>query len=360
MRRAHAVHDGPDLVERAARECGDADDGRPGGKRHATRNAHHDVLALLVGAHEVPLVEQDDERAAALDRKACDLLVLFGDALGGVHDEQAHVRLVDGAKAPDEAVVLDVLVHEVALAHASGVDESVALALALHDHVECVTRGAGDVAHDGAVLSGKAVGDGGLAHVRAADDCHPKGVLGILGLLGLLGQGRHDLVEQVSRAVSVNGRDGPGLAESQGVEVPQGLLVRGVVKLVGHEEDRLARAAQDAGDRLVLVRDARGCVDDEDDDVGLDAGGLGLLADAAGEGVVGAAGLDAARVNEREVHAVPVGVMVAAVARDAAALMDDGFLLLGYAVHQCRLADVGSADDGDDGLGHACSLLGCT
>lgn len=120
--------------------------------------------------------------------RPADLLVLLGDALGGVHDEQAHVRLVDGAKAPDEAVVLDVLVHEVALSHAGGVNESVALALALHDHVERVTRGAGDVAHDGAVLAGEAVGDGGLAHVRAADDCHTQGVLGILGLLGLLGR----------------------------------------------------------------------------------------------------------------------------------------------------------------------------
>ncbi len=35
-------------------------------------------------------------------------------------------------------------------------------------------------------------------------------------------------------------------------------------------------------------------------------------------------GLDAARVDEHELMAVPVGNMVAAVARDAAALMDDG------------------------------------
>ncbi len=294
----------------------------------------------------------DDEGAAALDGKARDLLVLLGDALGGVDHEQAHVGLVDGAQPAHEAVVLDVLVDEVALAHAGRVDEAVALALALDHDVERVARCAGDVGDDRAVLARKAVGDRGLAHVRAADDGDAQGVGGVLGLLGGLGQRRHDLIEQVAGAVAVGGRDGARLTEAQGVEVPEGLLVGGVIELVGYEEDGLAGAAQDARDRLVLLGDARGGVDDEHDDIGLLAGRLGLLADVAGEGVVGAAGLDAARVDEREVDAVPVGLVVAAVARDAAALVDDGFLLLCYAVHQRGLADVRAADDGDDRLGH--------
>ena len=81
MGGTHAVNDGPDLVERATGEGRHANDGGPGGERHAARHAHHDVLALLVGADEVPLVEQDDQGAAALDGKAGDLLVLLGDAL---------------------------------------------------------------------------------------------------------------------------------------------------------------------------------------------------------------------------------------------------------------------------------------
>ena len=114
---------------------------------------------------------------------------------------------------------------EVALAHAGRVDEAVALALALHHDVERVSGGAGHVAHDGAVLAGEAVRDGGLAHVRAADDGDAKGVLGIRGLLDLLGQCRHDLIEKVSRTVAVRRGDGPRLAQAQGVEVPERLLV---------------------------------------------------------------------------------------------------------------------------------------
>ena len=346
------VDEWPHLVERAARERRDAHVRGPRGEGEPARDRLHDVLALLVGRDEVPLVEQDDEAAAALDGKAGDLLVLLGDADGGVDHEQAHVGLVDGAQAAHEAVVLDVLVHEVALAHARRVDEPVALPSALDHDVERVARGASHVGDDGAVLAREAVGDGALAHVGPADDGEAQGVLRVDGLVGGLGQGRDDLVEQVSRTVAVRGRKRAGLAETEGVEVPDGLLVGGVVDLVGHEEGGLLGAAQDARDRLVLLGDAGGGVDHEDDGVRLLAGGLGLLADASSEGVVGLAGLDAAGVHQREVDAVPVGVVVAAVACDAARLVDDGVLLLGDAVDERGLADVGTADHGDDGLGH--------
>ena len=57
------------------------------------------------------------------------------------------------------------------------------------------------------------------------------------------------------------------------------------------------------------------------------------------EGVV-VSHLDAAGVDELELHAVPIGLVVGAVARDAAHLVDDGLVGLGYAVHEGGLADV--------------------
>ena len=360
VRGARAVDDAPHLVERAAREGARAQDRRPRGEGEAARHGLHDVLARLVSGDEIPLVEQHHEAAASLDGEAGHLLVLLGHALGGVHHEHADVGLVDGAKAAHHTVVLDVLVHEVALAHAGSVDKTVATPVVLDHNVEGVARGAGHVGDDGAVTTGEAVGDGALAHVGPADDGDAQGVCRVGALGCLLGKGRDDLVEEVARAVAVRGRDGAWLTEAEGVELPDGLLVVGVVELVGHEEDRLLGAAQDARDRLVLLGDAGARVHNEDDGVGLSAGGLGLLADAAGEGVVGLAGLDAAGVDQREVAAVPVGVVVAAVARDAAALVDDGLPGLGYAVHQRGLAHVGATDDGDDGLGHAYSLLACS
>ena len=85
-----------------------------------------------------------------------------------------------------------------------------------------------------------------------------------------------------------------------------------------------------------------------------------MLADAAGKGVVRATRLDTTGVNESELATAPICLVVAAVSGDATAFVDDGFLLLCNAVNQRGLADVGASDDGDDGLGHECSLLECS
>ena len=85
-----------------------------------------------------------------------------------------------------------------------------------------------------------------------------------------------------------------------------------------------------------------------------------MLADAAGKGVVGATGLDTTGVNESELATTPVCLVVAAIPGNATAFVDDGFLLLCNTVNQRGLADVGASDDGDDGLGHECSLLECS
>ena len=108
---------------------------------------------------------------------------------------------------------------------------------------------------------------------------------------------------------------------------------------------------------LVLVGHAGGAVDDEHDDVGLVHGEDRLLADAGGEDVLGLDGLDAARVDDREVAAIPVRVMVGAVPRDAARLVDDGVAGERDAVDERGLADVRAADDGHDRLRHVFSLL---
>ena len=59
--------------------------------------------------------------------------------------------------------------------------------------------------------------------------------------------------------------------------------------------------------------------------------------------------LDAAGIDELEIDAVPVGLMIGAVARDAAHLVDDGLVGLGYAVDEGGLADVRPSDHRDDG-----------
>ena len=83
------------------------------------------------------------------------------------------------------------------------------------------------------------------------------------------GQARDDRVEQVARAVAVDGRDRDRVAEAEPVELERLRLAPRLVDLVRDQEDRLARVAEDRRQLLVAGRDPGPGVDDEEDEVGL-------------------------------------------------------------------------------------------
>ena len=143
-------------------------------------------------------------------------------------------------------------------------------------------------------------------------------------LLVALGRQRpDDRVEQVARAAPVRGRDRVGLVPAQRVELGALELALLVVGLVDRDDDRRLGAAQDLG-RLLVGRGHPGRgIDDEHDDVRLGDGQPGLLLDARLDGVVGIQ-LEAARVDDHEAPAVPLGIAVQAVARRAGPVLDDG------------------------------------
>ena len=224
------------------------------------------------------------------------------------------------------------------------------LAVALDDGVDGVARGAGDVGHDGAVRAQDAVEQRGLTGVGAADNGHVQRVGELVGDLVLfLGEQGHDVVEQVARAMAVQGRERRGLTDAERIELPDVVVLAiGVVELVHQQKDRLVGALEHAGDRLVLLGDAGAAVDHKQDDGGFLGGGEGLVADGRGKDVIALERLDAARVDDGELAAVPIGRVIRAVARDAAGLVDDGVRGLGQAVDERGLAHVGASDDGDD------------
>ena len=224
------------------------------------------------------------------------------------------------------------------------------LAVALHDGVDGVARRAGNVGHDRAVGAQDAVEQRRLTGVGTADDGDVQRVGELIGdlVLFLRKQG-HDVVEQVARAVAVQGRERRGLADTERIELPDAVVLAiGVVELVHQQKDRLVAALEHAGDRLVLLGDAGAAVDHKQDDGGFLGGGEGLVANGRGEDVIALERFDAARVDDGELAAVPIGRVVRAVARDAAGLVDDGVRGLGQAVNERGLAHVGASDDGDD------------
>ena len=224
------------------------------------------------------------------------------------------------------------------------------LAVALDDGIDGVARRAGDVGHDGAIGTQDAVEQRRLAGVGSADDGDVECVGELVGdLVLLLGQQRHDVIEQVARAMTVEGRERRGLTDAERIELPDVVVLAiGVVELVHQQKDWLVAALEHAGDRLVLLGDAGAAVDHKQDDGGFLGGGEGLVADGRGKDVVALERLDAARVDDGELAAVPIGRVIRPVARDAARLVDDGVRGLGQAVNERGLAHVRASDDGDD------------
>ena len=157
----------------------------------------------------------------------------------------------------------------------------------------------------------------------------------------------HQLVEQIAGAPAVQRAHRPRVRRGRARMNSQTRRLAGdVVHLVGDHEHRcVGSRRRTAGHAGVLLGDAGGRVDHHDHHVGRRDRLLALRGHLVVEVV--AAGHPAAGVDEQELAALPLAVDLLAVAGDARALLDDRLAAPEDAVHQGRLADVGSPDDGD-------------
>jgi hypothetical protein len=141
-------------------------------------------------------------------------------------------------------------------------------------------------------------------------------------------------------------RDREDIAERELVQGDRRELALVVVDLVGRNQHWLAAAAQVLGDLEVDGGRALARVDHEQDQIGLFDRDLGLVADVRGQAGV-EAGVEATRVDEQKVAALPRADAVQAITRDARLVLDDRLAAADETVEQRRLADVGAADDRD-------------
>ena len=146
------------------------------------------------------------------------------------------------------------------------------------------------------------------------------------------------------------------VAQAEGEHLPDQTFTVGVVDLVDHEEHRtLGQLPHDDGDTAVLLGDPGDGIDHHKHHIRF---ADRLLALAAHLVVQRRALRDpAARVDEGERHALPVGVDELAVAGDARLLLHDRDALAHDPVHQRGLPHVGPTDDRDGGpvMSHAAS-----
>ena len=137
-------------------------------------------------------------------RQTGDLRVLLRHTLGGVDQDQTDVGAVNGVDGAQVGKLLDGIVDLGLAAHTGRVDEAVFSEFIFKIAVDGVARRACDVRDDHALLAEDAVEQAGLADIRLADDGDVDDLALVL-LLRLLRQVRHAPVEQIARAVAVDG-----------------------------------------------------------------------------------------------------------------------------------------------------------
>ncbi len=230
------------------------------------------------------------------------------------------------------------------LAQPGGIDETPYLAAQFDQRVHRVDGGAGDVVHHRTLGAGQPVQQRALADVRLADQRDPSRSPAGRRDLRHRGQRGDHLVEQVGHAAAVDRADRVRLTHTQRPQrggVGFALLV---VNLVGRQEHRLARAAQDAGRRLVAGGGADDGVDHQDHRVGGLHGHRRLLGDLLLQAF--RVRLPPAGVLNGEAVPGPGGVVGHPVAGHPGQILHDGLAAAQDAVHQSRFADVGPPDDG--------------
>jgi hypothetical protein len=162
---------------------------------------------------------------------------------------------------------------------------------------------------------------------------------------------RAEVLEQIHQALAMFGGEGDRLAEAEGEGFEPASFAAAAFGLVGGDDDGRVLLAEPAGDFLVERGDALASIDNEQGDVGLADGGLGLPAHPAGE-ACGILVLEAGGVHDIELEAEQGGMADATIAGHTRTIIDQRHALADETVEEGRLAHVRAPDDGDDGIGH--------
>ena len=158
----------------------------------------------------------------------------------------------------------------------------------------------------------------------------------------------HDRLIQLAHPLAMSGRDRHRLTQPQAVGIEQTGLSGPAFRLVGQQDDRLARLAHDLGKGLVERHDTGARIDQQQTDIRILDRDLGLGAHLRLQTflflVVIAGGVD-----QTQVHIAETAHGLTAVARDARPVIDNRQRLSRQAIEQRRFSHIGPSNDGDAG-----------
>lgn len=225
---------------------------------------------------------------------------------------------------------------------------SVVWGLIVEVNADGITGCAWDVADDHPIGFKKPIGERGLTDIGTTYERDTGAELGNVDFFDnwLGAEEFRELVEELIDIEAMFGGDGDMRAETEGMEVIEGLDLVMRVDFVNDEEGWFAIFAKGFGDDFVLSSEAGLSIDDEEDN----GGGLDsevYLVFGSGVDLFGGHGgglhADAAGVHEDE---VVIDFMHTDVASDAWLVVDDGDTFADDTVKEAAFADIGTAYNG--------------
>ena len=189
--------------------------------------------------------------------KARNLGILLGEALHRIYHYNTYLRAFNSHSCSYDGIFFDSVIDAALSAQTCGIYKDKLAVFIFHIRIRCVAGSARDIGDYHSVLTQNGVDERRLADIGLADNGDLDGVV----LFFLFVGGRQmltDGVEQITRAHSVDGRDGYRIAETEIIKfiVLRGRFADGVA-LVDTENYRLA-ALLEHGRDLAVGRDNAG------------------------------------------------------------------------------------------------------
>ena len=305
---------------------------------------------------QIPFVDDQNHGLELLGDVLGEFFVGLTDGIDAVDEHEDHIGPADRALGAMETVEGDVVGGDLAFfADARGVDDDEGFAIFLESDIHAVPGCAGDFGDDDAlgvavVERGDGVDQRALAGVALADDGEHQGCLGHLsggiGEIDFFGDG----VEEIIEISAGEGGDADGGAETELGKFAKGEISFGSIGFVGDEESWDIFFAEELGDFLIGVVQAGLDIDNEQHEISAGHRQVDLMANVFGE-LVGVFVAVSAGIDEFDKVVVDEDGHGDAVAGDAGHVLNDADEFARQSVEEAALADIGSADDGDDGHG---------
>ncbi len=299
----------------------------------------------------VPLVDAEDYAFAEFNRFLHNFDVLRDHVVSGIGEDHGHVALFERTTRTDGGVKLDGFADLATPPQAGGVNQRQLLLIVGDDGVNRVARGAGNFGHEMARLAQDSVDKRRFADIRTPDDRDERPRATQLLPTPLFREQFNHSVEDIGEAAAIGGAHRHGVAERQLIERADFDFLLLVVHLVDNENRGAPAALEHAGDFDVAIGGSGLAVIDEDDQITFIEGKFHLLANGGIE-QIRRTGNPAAGVHDVEGASLPIHFAEMTITRHAGFGRGDRLFRAGGAVEDRGLANVGAADDGDEGKAH--------